>query len=144
VAVTALGEVVNYGMVPDAAQRLCRLFRKIAAALAPGGCLVFDVLVSGEPPMGYRHWTAGRDWVVLVEVSEPGGGRIVRDITVFREAGAGYRRSEERHTLWVPSAEAVGAWLAGSGFTFTTSSAYGDYPLAARRLAVVARRVAPP
>src|SRR5690606_5664985 len=85
VAVTALGEVLSYcgpnGRAPD----LPRLFRRVAAALPRGGLFAFDLMVCAPgPPMAYRTWRAGRDWAVLVDVSEDRRRhRLVREITTF-------------------------------------------------------------
>lgn len=144
VAVTALGEVLSYcppnGRAPD----LPRLFRRVAAALPARGLLAFDLMVRAPgPPMAYRSWRAGRDWVVLVEVTEDRRRhRLVRDIHTFVAlGGAGrYRRGHERHVQAVSSRAEVERALRTAGFAVRTSRRYGAHPLAPRRLAFLATR----
>jgi SAM-dependent methyltransferase len=141
VAVTALGEALNYcvGETPPDV-RLGRLFRNIAAGLQEGGVFAFDILVrSNGQPMQYRSWRKGPDWAVLVEVSEqPEENLLIRDITVFREIGQGYHRSEERHRVSVLDRAEIERLLADAGFEVAVSPHYGRYPLAQRRLAYIA------
>jgi SAM-dependent methyltransferase len=140
VAVTAFGEAFCYAAsdLPDLAG-LRSLFERAKASLEPRGLLVFDVLVTGAI-MSYRSWTAGDDWAVLVEVREDAGNSVVeRDITVFRDAGAGYRRSSERHRLRVWDPASLQTSLEEVGFDVTTSRRYGDHELGPRRLAFFAR-----
>lgn len=140
-AVTALGEALNYcadGAPSEA--RLDRLFRNIASCLPKGGVFAFDILVRSDgEPMHYRSWRKGPDWAVLVEVSEqPQENLLIRDITVFRKGGHGYRRSEERHRIGVLGGAQIERLLAGAGFEVTVSPHYGRHPLAQRRLAYIA------
>jgi SAM-dependent methyltransferase len=140
VAVTAFGEAFCYAApdLPDLAG-MRSLFARANASLAPRGLLVFDVLVTG-PGLSYRNWSAGDDWAVLVEVREDAGDAVLeRDITVFRDAGAGYRRSFERHRLRVWEPASLQASLEELGFSVTTSRRYGDFELGPRRLAFFAR-----
>jgi SAM-dependent methyltransferase len=141
-AVTALGEVFNYLPAGRAAPPLGRLFRRVAQALPPGGLFLFDMLVRGAGrPMTCRTWKTADDWAVLVDVSENvARGRLTRDITIFRKAGAGWRRSRETHVLRVPSRTEIVAELRRAGFTVRVSRRYGDLELGPRRLAFCARR----
>jgi SAM-dependent methyltransferase len=143
VAVTALGEVLSYcppgGRAPD----LPKLFRRVAGALPRGGVFAFDLMVrAAGPPIAYRSWRAGRDWAVLLEVSEDRRRhRLVREITSFAAAGRGrYRRGHERHVLAVSARSEVERALRAAGFTVRATSRYGALALAPRRLAFLARK----
>ena len=141
-AVMALGEVLSYIQPGTSPPSLDIVFGRIAAALRPGGLLIFDVMIRDDPPMRYRSSTAGEDWAVLVDLSEDDAQeRITRDIITFREVAGGYRRSEEQHVQRVVSREAVEDALGEAGFTaIRTTTQYGAHPLAPRRLAFIAQR----
>jgi len=143
-AVTAIGEVLSY-LPPGAksAPSLPRLFRRIAAALQPGGLLVFDLIVTEKRrPMVYRTWRSGDDWSVLVSVSEqPARRRLVREITTFRRVGARYRRSYETHVVRICSRAAIERILRQAGFSVRVFRRYGAARLAPRRLAFCARKI---
>jgi SAM-dependent methyltransferase len=143
-AVTAIGEVLSY-VEPGrhTAPPLARSFRKIAAALRPGGLLVFDVLVSSRrAPARYRTWRAGDSWAVLVDVTEDRRrARLTRDVTTFRRVGTGYRRGHERHVLVVATREAVTRALRAAGFSVRTLRSYGDFAMLPGRVAFVAKKV---
>src|SRR5262249_8432433 len=101
VAVCGVGECFNYlfdrGNTKAA---LSRLFRRIHAALRPGGVLLFDVAGRGRVPGKGpgKAWTEGDGWAVLVIVEEDRArGLLARHITTFRRAGELYRRDHEVH-----------------------------------------------
>lgn len=148
-AVTALGEAIGYlpGVSDDLADQprprsYASLFRRVAAALPPGGMFIFDLILQtpGER-LEYRGWTSGESWAVLVDVQE---GRLRpilrRDITTFRRIGQRYRRSEERHWVQIDRRETVLRDLHDAGFTTTTMRRYGARRLLDRRMAFCARR----
>lgn len=109
--------------------------------LRPGGLLVFDVIVRGEPSLDAKPWRAGEDWAVLVETREdPSSGWLRREIQTFRKIGDAYRRGHETHHVRVFDAKALGAALRERGFDVETAAAYGSYPLAPRRLAFFCSR----
>jgi SAM-dependent methyltransferase len=142
-AVTALGEVLNYR--PESSRRpptLAATFRRVAAALPPGGWFVFDLLVAGEgPPMDYRVWSEGQGWTVLVRVEEDRPRRrLTRDIVTYRRRGREWHRHVERHVLRVPSRAEVAAALRAAGFTVRVATRYGEAALLPRRAAFIARR----
>ncbi|HEU4703386.1 MAG TPA: class I SAM-dependent methyltransferase, partial [Conexibacter sp.] len=65
VAVTAIGECVNYGGPPS----LEPLFRRAAAALEPGGLFVFDAAAPGrEPDVRRTARHEGEGWTMRVDV----------------------------------------------------------------------------
>jgi SAM-dependent methyltransferase len=96
-ALVALGEPLTYHTAgSDADKHVFAFFSRAASVLRPGGILVFDVIVRGEPSLDARPWRAGEDWAVLVETHEdPSSGWLRREIETFRMnvAGAG----ESRH-----------------------------------------------
>jgi SAM-dependent methyltransferase len=142
-AVTALGEVLGY--LPADGARIPpfgAFFRRVAAALRPGGLFVFDLIVADpHRPLATRAWRAGDDWAVLAETREDAPhGRLTRDIVVFRRAGAAWQRSDERHRVRAPPRAALVEALRRAGFAVRTARRYGTFALAPRRLAFVARR----
>jgi SAM-dependent methyltransferase len=141
-AILALGEPLTYhDPSVDADTRLRDLFGRAARALAPGGFLIFDLIVTGEPTLANRGWTAGADWAVLFETSEDhAAARLHRRIETFREVGGGYRRGAETHEVRVFERDAIVAWLAAAGFDVEATPSYGPVPLPSRRMAFTARR----
>ena len=145
VAVTALGEALNYGS-PDAptVSMLGALFGRISYGLVGGGLLVFDLLVQSDGlPMQYRTWSAGPDYAVLIDVCERADEVVLhRDITSFRKIGEGYRRSVEHHVLSIFDARVVLSLLSSAGFETDSATHYGVYKLSDRRTAFFARKTA--
>lgn len=141
-AILALGEPLTYhdpGVDADA--RLRDLFARAASALAAGGFLIFDLIVTGEPTLASRGWTSGDDWAVLFETSEEHAARTLRRrIVTFREVSGAYRRSDETHEVRVFERDTVTTWLVAAGFDVETASGYGPVPLLPRRTAFTARR----
>lgn len=142
VAVTALGEPLNFGVgeLPSD-ELLIGLFQRIAENLASGGLFIFDVVVMGDgPPMGYRAWRKDDDWAVLFEVNENRERQtLTREITIFRETDRGYRRSEERHEIRVYSPDRLVELLTQCGFTVEIGTTYGACSLAPRRMSFLAK-----
>lgn len=140
VAVTALSEVLSYCQ-NEAGPNLAPLFRKVSAALPPGGLFFFDVMIEGQgKPLRHQGWRNGRDWAVLYDVVEQ-AGFIRRDITTFMKAGDGYRRTDERHVQKVYRRGDIEGSLRAAGFSVRALRRYGDYELAPRRLAFRARKL---
>lgn len=144
-AVTALGECVNYMF--DAAggrSRLSGLFRRVHAALRPGGLFLFDVAGPGRGGSGAggsSRFVLGGDWAVLVNATEdPRTNILTRRITTFRRAGPGYRRTEEIHRLQLYRPSEVSALLRRCGFTVRRLGGYGRLRLPVAHAALRARR----
>lgn len=118
-AVTALGECVNYGGPPS----LEPLFRRVHAALEPGGLLVFDAAAPGrEPQLRRRARHEGEGWVLRLEVLEDRQARsLTRRISLVRDG----RASEELHALRLYEREEVVEWLEASGFDVSCHASYG-------------------
>ena len=142
-AVTAIGEVLSYFPPGRTAKpALASLFRRVAAALRPGGLFVFDIMVAMRAtPPAYRSWRAGESWAMIADVRENARrSRLTRDIVTFRRVGRGYRRGHERHVLAIERRDVITAALRRAGFSVHTSTRYGDAKLAPGRLVFVAHK----
>jgi SAM-dependent methyltransferase len=119
VAITAIGECVNYGGPPS----LELLFQHAWRALEPGGLLVFDAAVPGREPEGRRRARhEGDGWVMRVEFAEDHTARtLTRRIALVRDG----RSSEELHVLRLYDPADVVEWLEASGFDVVTHPSYG-------------------
>jgi SAM-dependent methyltransferase len=112
VAVAALGEVLGY----DATGDVPGLLARARDALQDGGLLLFDLAEPGrEDAEPRRTWHAGRGWVLCLEAAEH-AGTLRRSITVFREDGTHYRRTDELHTLRLRDRAEILAALDAAGF----------------------------
>jgi SAM-dependent methyltransferase len=143
-AVTALGECVSY-LFDRAGRTLPRLFRRVYAALAPGGVFVFDLVEPGELGAAgtARVFVQDGDWLVAVEKAEDGArGILTRRIVTFRRLGRRYRRSEELHRLRLHRAADVLRDLRAAGFRARAIRRYGALRLATARVGFVARKPA--
>ena len=132
VAVTAVGECFNYDFSAEASlDALGRVFARVARCLPSHGVFLFDVAGPGRGGVDQPRETArvGPDWAVFARASEDASGkRLVRDITAFRQAGEGYRRSEERHTLRLYRPEDIRAELTRAGLRAEPLAGYGPVP----------------
>jgi SAM-dependent methyltransferase len=119
VAVTALGECVNYGGPPS----LEPLFRGVSRVLEPGGLLVFDAAAPGREPEGRRSAShAGEGWAMRVEFAEdPEARTLTRRIALVRDGRAG----EEVHVLRLYERDEVVDWLESAGFDVVCHPSYG-------------------
>ena len=144
VAVTSLGEVLNYLFDPDDdGQRLARLFRRVYGALNPGGALVFDVAEPAQIARRSRGFSEGEDWVVVLEKEEDAAQRtLTRRITSFRKVGNHYRRDDEVHRLRLYRSSEIARELRRVGFRVRTARAYGRYRLPRAHAAFIARKPA--
>ncbi len=128
-AVTALGEVFNYLFDQrNSASRLHKLFRRIHAALCPGGLFVFDGAEPGRVRGGRRrNYTEGADWACLFTAEEDAkSGTLTRHITSFRRAGTLYRRDQETHRLRLFDRASVLRQLRSAGFRARVLRGHGD------------------
>jgi SAM-dependent methyltransferase len=130
VAVTAIGEIFNYAHDPRAGRRGVQdVFARVHGALRPRGLFLFDIVEPGRERAGLRRtWHEGADWTLCFEAEEDDDARRVhRRMIVFRETGAGYERTDERHELWAYPREEALADLAAAGFHKPTIlGAYGE------------------
>jgi SAM-dependent methyltransferase len=141
VAVTALGEALNYGTPAlPSIHAFSALAERVARVLVSGGVFVFDLLVGGEP-MRYRSWVERDGRAVLVEVDEDtASSALTRSIVVFTEQSGSYRRTAERHLVRVYDLADVERAISQAGLSHTLSEAYGDRELGPRRVACIARK----
>ncbi len=145
-AVTSLGECLSYLVEPRAGRHgLLRLFRRVHAALAPGGVFVFDLIEPGE--LGTRARASvvarGEGWLVAVDKEEDRErGILTRRIATFREVGRLYRRSDETHRLRLYRAGEVVRELRKAGFRARVVRSSGALPLPRARAGFVARKPA--
>ena len=143
-AIVAVGECLNY-MGAGARQHeaaLRRFFRQMAAALPPGGLLLFDFLEpSAARPRRRSVETCGPDWVVLVAVEEDRRRRmVVRRITTIRQVGGQQRLSFEIHRQRLLRRADVAARLRAAGFTVRFRGGYGRVRLKPGHVVVEAVR----
>jgi len=144
-AVTAIGEVVNYLFdARNSRAELGRLFRRVFAALPPGGLFLFDAAGPGRTQgTPVRTFVEGRDWSLLLEKSEDAAHRtLTRRIVIFRKLGGRYRRSEEIHRLNLYPPSVIAAELRTAGFRVQMRRGFGRSQLGAGLAAFVARKPA--
>ena len=129
VAVTALGECVNYAFDrKNSARTLAKLFRRVHKALEPGGMFIFDAAGPGRlrAPSPVRRWAEGDDWTILVQAEEDSAKKVLtRRIVTYRRTGKLYRRSEEMHELNLYAPEEILAMLERAGFCARVLRGYG-------------------
>lgn len=127
VAVTAIGEVLNYAAdVRAGLGALADLARRVRSALAPGGLFVFDVTTPGRyGPTNRRSVFHDReDWSLAMDADER-GSTLDRRIVVFRRTHDGlYRRTDERHVLRLYDPDDVGRVLVDAGFAVERRAGY--------------------
>jgi SAM-dependent methyltransferase len=131
-AVTAIGEILNYGA------SLPNFFRRVHAALRLGGVFVFDLAEPSEIHGGERR-IDGEDWVVFTRKTVD-GATLTRHITTYREIGDEIRKSEEVHVLRLYSREAVVSMLRDAGFRVGVRRSYGTRRLPPAHHVFVAQR----
>ena len=113
-AVVAIGEIISY---LGSRRTVERLFRRVRAALRPGGVFIFDFIQSGERRTFPPRSRAGDDWALVARADLSADGRVLtRDLTTFRKIHGGYRRSREVHRVRIYPRQQIAAALAGAGF----------------------------
>jgi SAM-dependent methyltransferase len=110
-AAVAVGEVVNYLSRPE---DFDELFRRVFAALRPGGIFLFDARLPASDRRPRAAGRAGRGWAVVAESVEK-GGVLTRRIAAFRREGGAYRRSDEVHVQRLLSAAELSRRLRAAG-----------------------------
>jgi SAM-dependent methyltransferase len=139
--ITAIGESLTYFTPGKPALALAPLFRRLAAALVPGGLLIFDLILTGTPALDKRSWQAGHDWAILTDTRElPSSRRLIRNMTTFRKIDGLYRRGHEIHHVRIFQRDQVARALRLAGFSFRTAPHYGKMKLYPRRLAFICRK----
>ena len=145
VAVTAIGEVLNYGFDSGNDTRARRdLFDPVHRSLVPGGVFLFDVAGPdrAQPGGPHRTFAQATDWAVLVEtLIDANTATLTREITTFRKAGPQFRRDAETHILTLIDADAVLCSLCDAGFEVHIVAGYGSMALPPGLTAIVARKL---
>ena len=143
VAVAATGEALNYAVDPRVGDdAFAALAARVAAALAPGGVLLFDVSVHGRSgPDRLRVQFHDRPgWSVGVRETEDDAS-VTRSIATFRRQDDGrYERTDERHVLHLYDPAWLGATLEATGFDVDLRAGYEPGESMAGWVVVVARR----
>lgn len=128
VAVTSIGEALNYAVDPRAGlEQVERLAGRVRDALDPRGVFLFDVATPGRhggDEVVKLH--EGDDWSMFVRLREHDDATLERTMTIFRAAGDGrYRRTVERHVLRLYEPPALAASLERAGFDVELQGDYG-------------------
>jgi SAM-dependent methyltransferase len=142
VAVTAIGEVLNYAFdTANDSHARAELFGRVYQALVPGGVWLFDMAGPERAILGHGHRTfsEGSDWAVLVE-TDVTTRMLTRTITSFRQVGTAYRRSTEVHRLGLVDPAAVLESLRSAGFEASSIAGYGVTRLPQGVTAFLARK----
>ena len=141
-AVTVLGEGLNYMAPQDPREELPLFFPRMYEALAPGGVLLFDMIMRSEQePMCYRTAGEGAGWHVDVEVfEEPELSLLTRHITTRRQVEGSERITRETHQVRTFSATEVERMLQACGFEVEVHRHYGAMALPPQRLAFLAQK----
>jgi SAM-dependent methyltransferase len=138
VAVTAIGESINYLFDSDTSDQLTNFFGRVHRALVPGGIFVLDVAASGRASKAMLH-SEDRDWAILVSKEEDARQRVLtRRMTIFRKIGRHYRRSEETHRQRLYPATQIVRELGAAGFQVTHLSGYGKHRFASGHAGFIA------
>jgi SAM-dependent methyltransferase len=134
-AVAAIGEVITY------ASSLRAFFKRVGAALEPGGLFIFDFIESAERRTHRPKSIGGAEWALVVRADLDRANRLLtRRITTFRKIGGAYRRSHEVHRVRIYSRDDIARMLAAAGFRSTMRRSYGRRRLLAGDVAVVAQK----
>ncbi|HEX6855103.1 MAG TPA: class I SAM-dependent methyltransferase [Streptosporangiaceae bacterium] len=131
VAVTAIGECVNYAVSgeagPDAFERLAR---RVHAALGEGGLFLLDVSGPTQPGVAQR-FHQDKDWclgMIAEEAADP--PTLTRRITIFAAGPDGcYQRHDEHHQLRLLARPHAKAILLAAGFEVGVRPGYQRFSL---------------
>ena len=141
-AVASIGECINYLFdAGNSRAGLTRLFRRVHAALRPGGVFLFDVAEPGQiaAPGRRQRYAIGPDWAVLADASEDKRRRLlIRRIVSVRKLGRLDRRTEETHTARLYEAAALLQELRRAGFRARLFRRYGGLRLRSAHAAILA------
>jgi SAM-dependent methyltransferase len=142
IAVTAIGEVLNYLFDADNGERTRDdVFRRVYDALEPGGLWLFDVACLERAGTVGRAFAEGPDWAVLVRTEFDAPARtLTRHITTFRLSGTLYRRDSEVHRLALFDQAAVLGSLRRAGFHAEALGGYDGVSLPQGVVAFLGRK----
>ncbi len=140
-AVVATGQIFSY--VFDGEEDLERLFRRVHAALVPGGLFLFDVAAPGRVSKRGPLKLHRQDdhWAILVTLETDARRRILtRSMTFFRKVGRAYRRSTEIHRQRLFRAPEIERALRRAGFEARRLEGYAGRPFSPGQIGYLARR----
>lgn len=143
-AVTSIGECLNYQFDEDGFGDLQGLFARIYKSLQPGGIFIFDILEPGSLSGTNPHQTyhQGEDWAILLEKSENSqDNTLTRQMTIFRQVGNLYRRSEEIHTVKLYKGADIAKQLRQVGFRVRIIRGYGEFRFRKALVGFIATKV---
>jgi SAM-dependent methyltransferase len=147
IAVSAVGEVVNYAADPRAGlEQLRTLAARVHAALRPGGVFLLDIATPGRGgPEGSRAALHDADDHTLhfsarESVDDDGQAMLERRMILFTRDGDRYRRADEVHRLRLYETATVTDLLRATGFDVALLGAYDDEPLPDGWIAIAATR----
>ncbi|MGZ4736432.1 MAG: class I SAM-dependent methyltransferase, partial [Acidimicrobiia bacterium] len=119
VAVTAIGEALNYATDPRAGlDATTEVAQRVYDALAPGGVFLFDVATPGRNlGMEVRERIHDDDdWMLCMRATEI-GNRLDRRITIYtREPDGRYTRIDEHHVTHLYDPDGLRGALVDIGF----------------------------
>jgi SAM-dependent methyltransferase len=129
IAVTAIGEALNYATDPRAGlETTAAVARRVYDALAPGGIFLFDVSTPGRN-LGLdvrERIHEGDGWMLTMRATET-SDQLERKITIYsRKSDGRYARTDEHHVIHLYDPDAVRATLTEIGFTVETRASYGE------------------
>jgi len=141
VAISAIGECVNYLFDRSGTTWLAAFFCRVNRALKAGGVFVFDIAEPGRGSKPSLLHSEGDDWAILVHKEEDVRRKVLtRRMTIFRKVGRLYRRSEEAHRQRLYSAARIVKALEVAGFSVTPLLGYGTERFASGHAGFVARK----
>ena len=142
-AVVAIGEIVDY--VAGGLPVLQRFFRRVHAALPPGGVFAFDFIESAAGRAFAARSFGGVDWALAARATfDRPRKRLTRHIVVVRTVGNRVRHATEIHQVRVYDRAQMRRALENAGFSVTISRCYGRYRLMTGDAAVIATRAPHP
>jgi SAM-dependent methyltransferase len=145
-AVTAIGEVVNYLFDSrNRGQQLLTLMSRVYEALCPGGLFLFDVAEPGRVRGSgvQRGYSEGNGWACLYSAEEDRRRKtLTRTITTFRKVGEHHRRRREVHRLRLHPRAVIAEQLRRVGFQARTLSGYGRFRFPVGWVGFIARKPA--
>jgi SAM-dependent methyltransferase len=126
VAITALGEVLNYATDARAGlDALALLAARAHDALEPGGIFAFDVSTPGRGT--YERFHDGGDWALGMHSIEHHDQTLERAIAIFtRRPDGTFDRVDEHHVLRLYEDADVLRVLEQAGFAVHARDRYGD------------------
>lgn len=128
VAVTAIGEVLQYATDPRAGlHSLRRLAARVFDALEPGGVFAFDVSTPGRN-LGHEVRHVFHDhgtWMLGMQATEDDDHYERRIVILVQEPDGRYRRVDEVHRMVLFTVPQVRAVLETAGFRVEVQTSYG-------------------